>query len=164
MRTEIDDPRESAKGEFMKNLIRMAIISGLLMLVAIPVIASDTDDLNYINSVQSEYMVKIVDQGQTMIFDEVRLLEKRSPYSFPLTVGTGDYEIWGIGGEGIVDLEIRIYSANGNLLSEDSQRGKYPVLSFSETISRSHRVEVECSEFESGVSQDYYLIIVVKND
>src|SRR3989304_616827 len=132
----------------MKKLVFMLMTLALMTLVAVPVSAYDASDLNYMKSVKADYMDKIVIEGQTMIFDDIRLVEKGSHYSFPLTVGTGDYEIWGIGGRGIQDLNVRIYSADGSLLSENMATGNYPKLSFSEPVSRSHRVEVTCSEFE----------------
>jgi hypothetical protein len=148
----------------MKKLYFSVVMLGLLMLAALPVIASDASDLNYMNDIRSQYMDKINTQGQTMIFDDVRLVQKGSPYSFPLTVGMGNYEIWGVGGIGIRNLNIRIYSADGSLLAENSETGNYPVVSFTESKSRSHRVEVSGSEFESGISQGYYLLIVVKTN
>jgi hypothetical protein len=148
----------------MKKIVFMVVTLALLMLVAIPVIASNTSDLDYMNWVRSEYMDKINDQGQTMIFDDVKLVEEGSPYSFPLTVGRGNYEIWGVGGRGIQDLNIRIYSADGDLLSENSETGNYPVLSFSEPVARGHKVEVEGADFESGVTEGYFLVIVIRND
>ncbi|MCX6644749.1 MAG: hypothetical protein NTY09_00075 [bacterium] len=148
----------------MKKLVFMVVTLTLMMLAFIPVMADDTSDLNYIESVRGEYMDKIVSEGQTMIFDDIRLVEEGSSYSFPLTVGKGDYEIWGVGGRGIQNLNVRIYSANGDLLSENSGTGNYPKLSFSEPVSRSHRVEIEGSEFEPGVSQGYFCVIVIKND
>jgi hypothetical protein len=161
MWTALWSPR---KEKIMKNLVFMVVTLVLTMLVMIPAMADDTTDLNYIQSVRGEYMDKIANEGQTMIFDEIRLIDKGSPYSFPLTVGEGNYEIWGVGGRGIVELNVRIYSANGDLLAENSETGGHPKLSFSEPKSRSHRVEIEASEFERGVSQDYYLIIVIRND
>ncbi len=148
----------------MKKLVFLLITLAVMMLVAVAVMADDTSDLNYMESVRADYMDRIDSEGQTMIFDEIRLVEEGSPYSFPLTVGTGDYEIWGVGGPGMRDLNIRIYSDDGTLLAEDTQTDNYPVLSFSEPVSRSHRVEIEGSEFESGIDQGYYLVIVIRND
>jgi len=147
----------------MKKLVFLLITLAAMVLLAIPVVADDTSDLNYMESVRAEYMDRINSEGQTMIFDEIRLVEEGSPYSFPLTVGTGDYEIWGVGGPGMRDLNIRIYSADRTLLAEDTETDNYPVLSFSEPVSRSHRVIIEGSEFEAGIDQGYYLIIVVRN-
>jgi hypothetical protein len=152
------------KEKLVKKLVFMVVTLALMMLVVVPVIASSTSDLEYLTSIRSEYMDKINDQGQTMIFDDIQLVEKGSPYSFPLTVGTGDYEIWGISGPGIRDLNIHIYSANGSLLSESIEAGNYPTLSFTEPVSRSHKVVVDISDFESGINAGYFLIIVIKTN
>jgi len=148
----------------VKKLVFVLITLALMMFVVIPVMADDTSDLNYIQSIRAEYMDKINSEGQTMIFDDIRLVEAGSPYSFPLTVGAGDYEIWGIGGQGVQDLNVLIYSADDTVLSKDIESNNYPKLSFSEPVSRSHRVEVECSEFDPGVTQGYFLVIVIRND
>jgi hypothetical protein len=148
----------------MKKLVFLVVTLALLMLAAIPVIASDTNDLNSMKAVRSGYMDKINIQGQTMIFDDIRLLKDGVPYSFPLTVGRGNYEIWGVGGRGIRNLNVKIYSANGQMLSENSRIGNYPVLGFTESVSLSHRVEVQCTDYEPGISEGYFLIIVIKTD
>jgi hypothetical protein len=146
----------------MKKLVFMITIFALLMVVAIPVIASKDSDLDYINSIRTSYMEKVADQGLTMIYDDVFLLKAGEAYTFPLTVGRGDYEIWGFGGRGIRNLNIEIYSANGDSLAASKLGGNTPVLSFSEPVSRSHKVEYESAEFDPGVSQGYFLIVVVR--
>jgi hypothetical protein len=146
----------------MKKLVFMIITFTMMVVVAMPVIASKDSDLDYINSVRSDYSDKVADQGLTMIYDNVFLMEKGVDYFFPLTVGKGSYEIRGFGGRGIKNLNIEVYSANGDTLAESKSAGNTPVLSFSEPVSRSHKVEFDCSEFDPGVSQGYFLIVVVR--
>jgi hypothetical protein len=108
-------------------------------------------------------MDKIANEGYTMIFDDIKLVEDGSPYSFPLTVGESDYEIWGIGGLRISDLDVRIYDSNYDLVDEDNQTDNYPVVAFSAYESTRYTVEVEGYEFEPGFSEGYFLVIVVKD-
>ena len=128
---------------------RLLVISVLVVMasIAVPAIASNNTtslsssaDLAYMTGVRSDYMDMIDGQGQTMIFDDIKLVKEGSPYSFPLTVGTGTYEIWGIDGQGIRHLNVRIYSADQKLLAESTQTDNRAVLTFSEPVSRSHRV------------------------
>jgi hypothetical protein len=149
-----------------KRLLVFSVLASLA-LIAVPAIASDNAkasgaDLDYISGVRSAYMDQIDHQGQTMIFDDIELVKEGSSYSFPLTVGTGDYEIWGIGGRGIQHLKVSIYSANRDLLAESTDTENLAALSFSEPVSRSHRVEVVGSGFDSGINEGYFLVIVIR--
>jgi len=147
----------------------------VLMLIAMPTFATDggvTDpsDLNYINGVKSDYMERITNEGNfTMIFDDIQLVQAGSPYTFPLSIGDGDYEIWGIGGSRISDLNVKVYDKHGDLteygdlVAEDSQAGNNPVVRFSAKGCTAYSVQVEGNGFEPGFSEGYFLVIVLKD-
>jgi hypothetical protein len=118
-------------------------------------------DLDYVTGIKNEQMETIAHEGYTMIFDNIDTVSEGSTYSFPLTVGEGDYVVYAFGGPRIADLDLAVYSG-GELVDEDSGNENIAQVGFSANRSTSFEIEVSPYEMESRFHEGCFLVIVVR--
>lgn len=123
---------------------------------------TDQADLNYINGVKAEYMETIIRQGYELIFDNIEVVEEGNPYTFPITLGRGDYMIIAEGGLRIEDLDIAVYDDDWDLVAEDTSVGNTASVEISTRSSRSFTVEITAYDMASRFDEGYFLVVVVQ--
>lgn len=123
---------------------------------------TDETDLNYCKVVQGDYMAMIAHQDYQMIFDHINIVNVKKPATYPMTLGKGEYIIWGAGGLKINDLDIYVTDKEGNSIANDGTVDNLPFCEFTSSKSTRFNISVKAASMSEGYEEGYYLIIVVK--
>ena len=123
---------------------------------------TDEADREHVHNLLSEYMDMVIDMGYEMIFDQVQVAEADTPYTFRITLGRGDYIVYGEGGLRIMDLDMRVYDENGTMISEDNMDDNIPICEFYTPHSQTFEIDVYPYEMDENYRQGYFMIVVVR--
>jgi hypothetical protein len=160
----------------MKNLksILFAAAFVLITLVApasTPVHAqsgSGDSQLDSMIAKLTEAAATLDDQGYTVVNFTIDNGLKGEKYITQRKLYTGnDYKIMGVGGDGIVDLDISLLDGDGNVVDKDTLNNATPTVQASIDKSDQYYFQTVISELEKGQSNDdsyfYGYVIGFKN-
>ncbi len=124
---------------------------------------NDSRDWDYISSVMDDYMELVIDEGYEMIYDEVELIDPYNQRTIRITLGRGDYIIFGEGGLRVDDLDLSVYDENNRLIAEDNMTDNFPICEFSVRESTPVEIDVVAYAMASGWDAGYYLLVIVRD-
>jgi len=123
---------------------------------------SDNRDWDYINELMDEYMGTVIDEDYEMIYDEIELIGPNDPRTIRITLGRGDYIIFGEGGLRVEDLDLAVYDENNYSFAEDTMTNNIPICEFSVRESTPFEIDVTAYSMQPGWSEGYYLLVIVR--
>jgi len=95
---------------------------------------------------------------------EVDRLERKEHYRFQRKLYSSNvYKIIGVGGQGIKDLDIKIYDSNGNLLAKDTSEDNFPEITVDINETDVYTIEAIAFELEDDADQDaeYFFVVTI---
>lgn len=140
--------------------VKLVLVAAVCLIatIAFPVSAmSPAEELARLLDRTDSALAEFIKAGYLIEHVEVDWLAEGQSYIVPIELAAGyDYKILGIGGDGIADLDIRVYDANKNLIAQDTLTDDVPEVDIKALGSGTIWVEIIAESLAKGASTDEY--------